>query len=311
MILVTGAGGLLGSNLVVDLNRRGLAVIAAGRTCLPRLAGVEIVRCDLMAVENTDSLFAGSRPSCVIHCAALTDVDRCEADPQETWRVNVEMPRRLAASAAEAGSRFVYISSDSVFDGESAGYVEEDRVAPLNLYARSKVAGEIAVQRALPDALVIRTNIYGWNMQPKTSLAEWILSELEAGSEVPGFQDVVFCPMLVNDLGDIILEMLDRKLSGLYHVVGGDTCNKYEFALAIARMFGLNQALIRPATIETSLLRALRPKNTSLSTVKVCRAISRSMPSLYAGIERFKTLQHNGFVARLKQAGMEDSYARV
>jgi len=305
VILVTGAGGLLGANLVADFGGRGLDVVAVDRACLPKLEGVRPIRCDLTSVEETALLFSRLHPSSVIHCAALTDVDRCETDPQQTWRINVEMSGRLAALAGEAGSQFVYISSDSVFNGTRGDYAEEDDVAPVNVYARSKLEGEIAVQNALPNSLVVRTNIYGWNMQLKLSLAEWVLSRLESDSDVPGFQDVVFCPILVNDLGDVILEMLGRRLTGLFHVVGSEACSKYEFASCLAGTFGCNQALVRPTSIEDSALRASRPKTTSLSTSKVRCALGRSMPTLDAGLKRFKALRDNGFVARLKRAGKE------
>jgi dTDP-4-dehydrorhamnose reductase len=218
--------------------------------------------------------------------------------------VNVEMSGRLAALAAQTGAQFVYISSDSVFDGVRGSYAEEDQVKPVNAYARSKLDGETAVR-----ALVVRTNIYGWNMQPKTGLAEWILSQLESGSEVPGFQDVIFCPILVNDLGDAILEMLERKLSGLYHVAGSEPCSKYEFALHLAGTFGLDKALVRPSSIEQSTLQAPRPKNTSLRTARIHRALGRAMPSLDAGLLRFKALRDSGFVARLRQSGREEAHA--
>lgn len=308
MILITGAGGLLGANLVVDWAHRGLEVVAVDRAWLPRFECAEVAPCDLTVPEETASLFARWRPDCVVHCAALTDVDRCEVDPKQAWRVNVEMSGRLAALAAQAGSQFVYISTDSVFDGGRGGYAEENEVAPLNAYARSKFEGEIAVRGALPSALLVRTNIYGWNMQPKASLAEWVLSRLEAGTEVPGFQDVVFCPILVNDLGDVILGMLERSLSGLYHVVGSEACSKYEFALHLACTFGLDRGLVRPTSVEHSALRAVRPKNTSLCTARIRRALGRPTPDVDAGLRGFRALRDSGFVARLKKAGMEEGH---
>lgn len=309
MILVTGAGGLLGANLVLDFCSRGLDVVAVGRGCLPMSVGVQVVRCDLTATEHVTSFFREWRPHCVIHCAAVTDVDRCEADPQQASRINVGMSAHLATVAAHFGSKFVYISSDSVFDGSRGGYAEEDDVAPVNTYARSKLEGEIAVRNVLPTSLVVRTNIYGWNMQPKSSLAEWVLSRLEAGSEVPGFQDVVFCPLLVNDLGDLLLEILGRQLTGTFHVAGSEACSKYEFALRLADTFGMARHLVRPTSVEHSALRAPRPKNTSLCTARIGRALGRPMPKLDAGLKRFKALRDGGFVAHLKQAGMEEIHA--
>jgi len=311
MILITGAGGLLGGNLAVDFCSRGLDVIAVDRDCLPRIDGMRALRCDLTDSEHVERLFMEWRPDCVIHCAALTEVDRCEAESGQAWRINAEMSGDLATLAARVGSQFVYLSSDSVFEGTRGNYAENDRVAPVNAYARSKLDGERAVRQSLPSALVVRTNIYGWNMQPKASLAEWILDRLESDSEVPGFQDVVFCPTLVNDLGDVILEMLERRLTGTFHVAGSEACSKYEFALHLAGMFGLNRALVLPASVEDSALRAQRPKNTSLCTDRIGRVLGGPMPSLDDGLRRFKALRDGGFLAQLKQAGMEEANARA
>jgi dTDP-4-dehydrorhamnose reductase len=138
------------------------------------------------------------RPAWIVHCAAATNVDWCESHPVECMRVNAEAAGALARAARSIGARLVYISTDSVFDGVSGGYRETDPVSPVNHYARSKASGESAVLDEIPDALVLRTNIYGWNLQSKHSLAEWALARLEGGEVVPGFRDVSFSPLLVN-----------------------------------------------------------------------------------------------------------------
>src|SRR5262249_12593143 len=161
-ILVTGAGGLLGANLVAELVRRGLNVTGTSARWLPRFGGAGLVFCDLTSSEACRSLIENCRPATIIHCAALTNVDACEADPEGAWRLNVETSKYLAMLAVEQRAQFVHISTDSVFDGERGCYAEEDAAGPLNTYARTKLQGEIAVQKASPGSLVLRTNIYGW-----------------------------------------------------------------------------------------------------------------------------------------------------
>jgi dTDP-4-dehydrorhamnose reductase len=309
MILVTGAGGLLGANLVADLVRHGRNVTGTSARWLPTFDGAGLVFCDLAAPGAAEDLITECRPISIIHCAALTNVDGCEADPESTWRINVEMPQQLAALAVEHGAQFVHISTDSVFDGKSQSYAEEDAVQPLNTYAWSKLEAEIAVQEAFPGALVLRTNFYGWNMQRKTSLAEWILNRLESGAGVPGFDDVTFCPILVNDLGDLILDMLDRKLTGLFHVGASEACTKYQFALRLAEVFGADRSLVQRASVDTAGLGAPRPKNTSLKVDRLARALGRRTPTVYEGLARFKKLRDDGFASGLKQAAREVQYA--
>lgn len=308
-ILITGAGGLLGANLALDYSRRGYQVLATGRGRLPKIDGVIAHQCDLTSADGVAHLFREYRPTYVIHCAAMTNVDQCQADPDQARLINVEMSRRLAEHAARLMSQLVYISTDSVFDGERGNYTEEDRPSPVNVYAQSKWEGETAVLTSLPSAVVVRTNIYGWNMQPKMSLAEWIIDRLHMNEEFPGFRDVFFSPILVNDLGDVILKILDEQLQGIFHVAGREHCSKYEFAVDLAAMFGLNGGLIRAESIENSTLRAPRPKNTSLKNERIERALGCSMPTLHEGVARFRHLRDNGFSRQLKQAGMAEVHA--
>jgi dTDP-4-dehydrorhamnose reductase len=229
-------------------------------------------------------------PSCIIHAAALTQVDWCESHPEETSIVNVEASRTLAQIAWQIGARMVYISTDSVFDGSRGYYSETDEPHPLNVYARSKLAGERAVLAELPDALIVRTVIYGWNRQPKHSLAEWILSRLENGSEVQGFDDAVFSPILVNDLGGLLLELIERGISGVCNVAASESCTKYEFARAVAETFGYQARLVRRASLRSAILTAPRPLNTSLDTSLASRLLSAKLPAVRLGLARFRSL---------------------
>ncbi|MCG2728030.1 MAG: sugar nucleotide-binding protein [Candidatus Methanoperedenaceae archaeon] len=180
------------------------------------------------------------------------------------------------------------------------------------MYAKSKLAGEDAVRSEIEDSLIVHTNIYGWNMQQgKQSLAEWILKRFENGEAVPGFHDVTFTPILVNDLSDVILDMIGVGLKGLYHVAGSEPCSKYDFALRLAEIFGFQNALVRLASIEDSLLKAPRPKNTSLKTEKVSQELGRMMPDLNSGIRHFNRLLVSGFAARLKTLGGGGESAKI
>src|SRR5207245_47120 len=157
-----------------------------------------------------------------------------------------------------------------------------------NVYARSKLAGERAVLTESPDALIVRTVIYGWNLGPKQSLAEWILSRFESGSEVPGFDDAVFSPILVNDLGRLLLELVERRASGVCHVAASEACTKFEFARAVAETFGFDPAQIRRASLRSAAPAAPRPLDTSLDTSFVARLLGRSLPGVRPGLARFR-----------------------
>lgn len=299
LILVTGASGLLGANFVWEAKGRYDLVAVYSRHPV-RIPGTIDVKSDLTRSTEVFDLVGVYRPAWIVHCAALTHVDYCEENPVEAHKVNVEMTGYLVAAAREIGARVLYISTDSVFDGSRGRYSEEEPPCPVNVYARTKLEGERIVLQYMERGLIVRTNIYGWNMQNKDSLAEWILGRLESGQPVPGFQDVFFTPILVNDLAEILFEMMENQLSGVYHVAGGERCSKFNFAQRLAETFGLDAALVVPASVQTAGLRAPRPRDTSLLTEKVTRALGKRMPDVRQGLARFKSLRENGFVAKLK-----------
>jgi dTDP-4-dehydrorhamnose reductase len=300
LILVTGASGLLGANFISTALQRGKTLVAVSHEHPLQLLGIEHVSANLVDRCKVNELVQSIQPAWIVHCAALTNVDWCQCHPKETWGVNVEISKHLATAARSIGARMVYVSTDSVFDGRVGNYNEADLPKPLNVYGESKLAGEKAVLEELQQSLIVRTNIYGWNAQDKASLAEWMFDRLEGGQCVPGFRDVIFTPILVNDLSEIILDMMEHRLRGVHHVAGSQPCSKYEFALQLASAFGLERELVQPQSLADSNLLAPRPKRTSLQTTKVSGALGRKMPDVQSGLQRFKALRDSGFVRKLK-----------
>ena len=299
-MLVTGAGGLLGASFAIAASQLYSVAACFGRHHLIR-DGVEGFSLDLRRNDETMALLARARPEIVVHLAALTNVDYCETHPGEAEEVNVGITERLAVWAAANGARFLLMSTDSVFDGRHGGYTENDEPHPLNRYAATKLAAERVVQASGLKHLIVRASIYGWNAQPKNSLAEWILSRLEAGQYVPGFTDVIFAPLLVNTLADIMLTMIRKGASGVYHVASRDAVSKFDFACAVAAAFGYADRLIVPTVVGTSL-KAPRPRNTALDAGKLQRELGVALSTVHEDILRFRQLRETGFVARLKAA---------
>jgi dTDP-4-dehydrorhamnose reductase len=255
---------------------------------------------NLTDFEATRALLASLMPEAIVHCAAATNLDWCETHSEETERINVGASAALAEIARDLNARIIYISTDSVFNGRQGNYSEGDQPEPLNVYARSKLAGEQAVMQRQPSALIVRVNIYGWNAQDKLSLAEWFLRELRQQKEVPGFSDVIFCPMLANDLAEVLLQMVDRRLNGLYHVTGSEKITKYDFGRCVATTFGLDPGKVVPIRSTEAKLKARRSLDVSLNTGKICRALGIEMPGVEAGLRRFRALYDDNYPQQLK-----------
>lgn len=299
-VVVTGASGLLGATVTLLARERGMRVTALYAHHPFRAEGVDARPVELADEGALEGLLDEVRPRWVVHCAAATGVDWCEAHPDEALRINADASGALARAAARTGAQVAYVSTDSVFDGERGGYTEDDAPAPLNVYARSKLLGEVRVREALPGALLLRTNLYGWNAQPKQSLGEWVLAQLEAGAPFPGFTDLVFAPLLANDLAAMILEMLEREMAGTWHLAAADACSKYDFARAVAEEFGHDPALVTPARSDDAGLHARRPHNTALDAAAAAAALGRPMPTVREGLKRFRALREGGYVNLLK-----------
>jgi dTDP-4-dehydrorhamnose reductase len=298
-LLITGASGLLGISLALEA-MRGHEVIGVDRGKL-KSAPFPVIEADLLYLDAIDSIFDQARPDWLINCAALANLEACEEDPERARVLNAEIPGELAQACTKRGVRFVHISTDAVFDGEKTDpYTEEDQPNPLGVYARTKLAGEHAVQNADAKAIVARVNFYGWSLSGKRSLGEFFVNNLSTGKYVNGFTDVVFCPMLVNQTARLLLAMLEKDLCGLYHVLGGQAMSKYQFGVEVARRFGLRESLISPKSVLSASLTARRSHNLWLSVHKLSTDLGGEIPAFSTGLDEFYTQYQQGYPQKIR-----------
>jgi dTDP-4-dehydrorhamnose reductase len=297
-ILITGASGLLGINLALEALAK-YDVVGVLHHAELRDPGFQTIQADLLEPDAIASLLDQTKPDWVINCAALANLDTCERQPELAQRLNAEMPGRLAAEAGKRKLRFMHISTDAVFDGSKGNYREEDSPSPINVYGRTKRLSELAVKSAHPGTIIVRPNFFGWSIAGNRSLAEFFYNNLVAGKQVEGFTDRLFCPILVNDLAAVLLEMLASNLRGIWHVAGSDSLSKFDFGQAIAKRFELDPDLVKPALTETNG-GAPRSSDLTLKTSKVAKAIGRRMPAVADGIEKLFSLHVAGYRAKLR-----------
>jgi dTDP-4-dehydrorhamnose reductase len=286
-LLVTGASGLLGSNIVREASQVYDVIGVVNRNPLP-LDGVDIRRADLSIIDEANKLIQDTTPDWIIHCAADTAIDELESAPERAQQANVGMTHNVARACAKTGAQFLYVSTDSVFAGDDGPYSEADIPDPRNIYAQSKLDGEAAAIEEFSEALIVRTNLFGQSVTQKRSLAEWFLSNLKEGVPVPGFVDVYFSPVYAPTLAGIFFRMLSEGKNGLYHVPGADCVSKYEFGVRLARTFGFETDLVQRAESGERDWQAQRPKRTCLEGVKLVGELDFELPALNNGLELFK-----------------------
>lgn len=298
-LLITGSSGLLGLNLALDA-MAAHEVIGVNHAKL-KSPPFPIVNADLLTEGEVERVLDATKPEAVIHCAALADLEACEANPDLARRLNVDLPSALAKACRDRALPMVHISTDAVFDGTKSGsYVETDEPNPLSVYARTKWEGERVVLDAHADAIVARVNFYGWSLSGRRSLAEFFYHNLSNNKSMTGYTDVIFCPMHVSHLSGILLAMLEKKLRGLYHVVGPQPMSKYQFGVYIANRFKMNAAEISPRSIHTSTLIAQRANNLYLSIDKLSTDLGLPIPSFSAGLELFYQQYQEGYPQKLR-----------
>lgn len=287
-IYITGIAGLLGCNIVNELKDR--YEITGADLVQVSLPGVRYEVFDLRDYDKLEKSIKQEKPDVLIHTAAIVNVDICEVDKKLAQEVNAEMTKQMAQICAEQNVKMIYISSDAVFDGKSDKlYSESDEVHPLNEYAKSKYIGEQYTLQ-YSDNLVLRTNIYGLNIQKKMSFGEWIVDGLSKGEQLNMFEDIFFSPILVNDLANVIAKCIEAGLSGLYHVCATGAVSKYDFGVMVKEIFSIDGGKINRSTSDSMNFKAQRPKHMGMSNQKICHKLQIKIRTSEESIKEFHRL---------------------
>ena len=228
-VLVTGAAGMLGSDVVRAAAERGHAVVARPRAEL-----------DITDAGAVAAAIAAARPDAVVNCAAWTDVDGAQDDEAAALAVNATGAGILARAAAAAGAQLVHVSSDYVFDGRaSAPYVESDPVAPLGAYGRTKLAGEDAVLAADPGHAVVRSS-WLFGLAGRNFVATMLRLADGGREEIAVVVDQVGCPTFTGHLAPALVEVAERRAGGVHHIAGAEHCSWHELAVETFSRAGLD-----------------------------------------------------------------------
>jgi dTDP-4-dehydrorhamnose reductase len=276
-ILVTGAGGMLGHDLVQAADATQLDVVALARAEL-----------DITDAPAVDQAVVDARPDVVVNCAAWTDVDGAESAPARALAVNGPGAGNVARAAATNGAWTIHISSDYVFDGtEERAYLESDPPHPLSAYGRSKLAGELEVARNAPGRhTVVRSSwLFGAH---GTCFPATILRLAAERDELAVVDDQVGCPTFTGHLARALLDLAQRGAPiGLLHLAGSGSCSWFDLATCVVGLAGLECRVLRARTADMSRP-APRPAHSVLSSE---RYDAPRLPHWQQGVEEFMTVR--------------------
>mgnify|MGYP001612241311 CR=1 FL=1 len=253
------------------------------------LKEIKSIKVDLRDKKATINLIKKINPRLIIHTSALTDVDFCERHPDEAHKTNVDMVSNVIEGCKITSSDLIHISTSYVFDGKKGNYAEEDTPNPLNVYSKTKYSAEKLVLNSNLNYIIIRTIIYGWNIQNKKCFAEKIISDLRENKRVYAYVDQSSSPILVNHLAELLHRLYLKNAKGIFHVGCDESVSRYEFAVEVAEVFSLDKSLIIPVTTEQTPQKAKRPKDVSLNNKKVRTLLGIKSISLERDINIMRT----------------------
>lgn len=292
-VLVVGSSGLLGSNVVTAASDSGRAATGTYHSTRPSL-DVPLVRLDIRELDAFREILDDCAPDVVVNCAAMTDVDSCEQNPDRAFEVNGHAPGRLAALCSDRDVAFVHVSTDYVFDGlADESYDESSPREPLQVYGESKLEGERVVRDAHEHALLVRLSFVWGRHRSRGRLAgfpDWLRERLVAGESTSLFTDQRVTPSRAGAAASTILDLVEAGQSGTFHVASRSCVTPYEFGTALCERIGADEALVT-AGLQADVDRpAARPGNTCLDVGKVEAALDRPQPTVEEDLNAVSSL---------------------
>jgi dTDP-4-dehydrorhamnose reductase len=290
-VLITGANGFLGYYLAEKLLARGYVVIATGKgDCrLPFLQGTDFFYepMDFTDPYAVHDVFEKHQPEVVVHGGAISKPDDCELNQWQAYLVNVEGTVTTLVNAAEQKSFFIFVSTDFIFNGEKGMYREDDEPGPVNYYGKTKLEAEELVKDYENDWAIVRTvMVYGKPILSRANILSIVKEKLEKGESYNVVDDQVRTPTYVEDLADGIMQIIEKKATGVYHLCGKDVMTPYEMACRAADYLGLDKALIKRVTANDFLQAAKRPEKTGLNITKARTELGFEPVSFEEGLKK-------------------------
>lgn len=299
-ILLTGGSGLLATNWAIS-QRNNFDVIIGVHERIIQIEGVQTARLRLDSIKDFETDICELKPDIIIHTAALSSVEVCEKSPKLAHHINIVLASVVAIVCAKHDIQMVHISTDHLYDGIQTLVSEEVAVSPINIYAKTKAEAELRVVNICPEALVIRTNFFGWGTSYRNSFSDIIIHELREGRTLDLFHDIFYSPILISELVRITHFLLERNERGVFHVCGNERISKYEFGIKLAKIFDLNISQINMTSITSRNELVRRPLDMSLSNKKVNLLLTEPVTSFNDQLIQLRKEEELGVASELKK----------
>lgn len=288
-ILITGSNGLLGQKLVNQLaSNPDIELMATGRGANRNPEGnYNYTSLDITEKEQVERVITGFSPDIIINTAAMTQVDQCETEPEECWKLNVTAVEHLVEASEKTESFFIHLSTDFVFDGEDGPYAEEDQPNPLSHYAESKLASEAVLKKSSIRWAIVRTMlVYGIaHDMSRSNIILWVKKSLEQKKHIRVVNDQWRMPTLAEDLAEGCMMIARQQAEGVFHISGKDLLTPYDIAVKTADYFNLDKKLIQEVDGSVFTQKAKRPAKTGFVLNKAKEVLGYEPVSFQEGLK--------------------------
>jgi dTDP-4-dehydrorhamnose reductase len=288
-ILVTGSNGLLGQKLTENIrssNKHHLIATSKGANRFPVAEGYIYSEMDVLDPDSIQSVLERYRPDAVIHTAAMTNVDTCEAQRELAYQLNVESVKSLVRVCEQLNIQFIHLSTDFIFDGAAGPYDETALPNPLSYYGETKLAAEEVVKQSSCPWVIIRTIlVYGIVTDlSRSNIVLWAKGALEKGQPLNVVNDQWRMPTLAEDLAEACLLAAEKNARGIYHVSGKDMMSVVELVRRVATYWKLDASLINEVSSASLNQSAARPARTGFILNKAQKDLSYTPHSFEEGL---------------------------
>ncbi|MBL0103392.1 MAG: SDR family oxidoreductase [Bacteroidetes bacterium] len=292
-ILVTGSNGLLGQKIIYALrNRSDVKCISTsrGENRMREKSGYIYESLDITDAQAIEELFLKYRPDSVINTAAMTNVDACETNRDDAWKMNVTAVDYLIDACKKIDAHLVHLSTDFVFDGRNGPYVETDEANPLSFYGHTKYEAEKRLMASGLHWAILRTIIiYGvLDDNSRSNVVLWAINSIRSKKTITVINDQFRSPTLAEDLADACISASLKKAEGIYHVSGMEVMNILDIVKIVAEFFDLDQQYIQPISSESLKQPAVRPPVTGFIIEKAVRELDYHPHTFIEGLSYLK-----------------------
>lgn len=298
-VFITGGSGLLGLNWAVAMRDRLKVVLGLHERDI-LLEGVRTQKINLESVENIIEVFEELAPTIIVHAAGYTDVELCESNQSKARQVNINLANNVAKACAAMGLPLIHISTDHLYTGQQSLQDESSILSPVNVYGQTKAEAETYVLESHPNALVLRTNFFGWGTGYRHSFSDMIIASLRAGKKVKLFTDVFYTPILAEVLANAAHDLVKMRVSGVFNIVGDERISKHDFGVKVAKAFDLDAKLIIPSRLSDHAGLVKRPHDMSLLNQKAAQLLGRKFGNVDDNLHKLNLQEKNGYAQEIR-----------